>query len=161
MGTARKLSTEEIDEILRMHYNHMNQHDIAKALQISQPTVGYWLRKNGIHVGRGKPSRGGLVASTIPKSEYVVQENVGHVSTEMSEMAEKNAANACLLVEDRSYSLRGQVGTYEVSIKTGFVALKIGEALIELERDMLVVLADELKALARNVVGMEVGCEMW
>lgn len=99
---------------------------------------------------------GGYVARTIPKKDYAARE-----TAEKQEMAVKNAANACLLVEDRSFSLRGQVGTYEVSIKTGFVAVKIGETMIELEKDTLIVLADELKALARNVAGMEVGCEMW
>lgn len=162
MGARRSFSSEEIDEIVRMYRNNMSQRDIAKAFEVSQPTVGYWLRKAGICVGRGNgPGKGGVVASTIPRSEYVVEEQAEVVNPEMDELAKRNAANACLLVEDRSYSLKGQVGTYEVSIKTGFVALKIGETMLEPEKDRLVVLADELKALARNMAGMEVGCEMW
>ena len=76
-------------------------------------------------------------------------------------MAVRNAANACLLVEDKSYSLKGQIGKYEVSAKSGFVLANINDVLIELNTDMLVTLADELKALARNITEVAVGCEMW
>lgn len=147
----------DVDAIISMYGNNMSQRDIANALRCSQHTVGYWLRKNGINPGKGKPPvKGGTVASTIPKKDYVVQ-----TETENHKMAVRNAANACLLVEDRSFSLKGQIGKYEVSAKSGFVMANIGDVLIELNMDMLVTLADELKALARNMSEIAVGCEMW
>lgn len=147
----------DVEAIISMYNNGMSQRDIGKALQCSQPTVGYWLRKNGINPGKGKPPvKGGKVTATIPKKDYVVQTEV-----EKHDMAVRNAANACLLVEDKSYSLKGQVGTYEVSAKSGYVMANIGSSILELNVDILVTLADELKALARNMTEIAVDCEMW
>ena len=147
----------DVEAIISMYNNNMSQRDIAKVLQCSQPTVGYWLRKSGINPGKGKPPvKGGAVASTIPKKDYMVRNEA-----EKHDMAVRNAANACLLVEDKSYSLKGQIDKYEVSAKSGFVLANINDVLIELNTDMLATLADELKALARNITEVAVGCEMW
>ena len=96
------------------------------------------------------------MARTIPKKDYVA-----HAEVEKREMAEKNAVNACLVVADRSFSLQGQIGSYEVSAKDGRVLASIEGKLIELEVDQLAVLADEFKAIARGIAGMQLGCEMW
>jgi hypothetical protein len=159
MEHTHRVST---DEIIAMYNNGMSQSDIARATGMSQATVGYRMRRAGFMVGKGRhnPFKGGAVADTIPTHEYKVSEDEVK-AREKQEIAEKNAANACLMVEDRCYSLRGKVGTYEVSIKSGFVSMKIGETMIELEKDTLAALVDELKALARNMACMDVGCEMW
>lgn len=145
------------EEIVAMYTNGMSQRDIAYALQTSQTNVGYHLRKAGIRVGRGGGNNeGGYVARTIPKKDYAARE-----IAEKQEMAVKNAANACLVVEDRSFSLKGVVGRYEVSAKSKIVLASIGDRVLELDVDILAPLADELKALARNLSGMEPCNEMW
>ena len=138
------------DEIAAMYRNGMSQRDIAHALGVSQTTISYNLRKLGIGAGEG-----GYIARTIPKKDYV-----SHETVEKQEMAVKNAINACLVVEDRSFSLKGVVGRYEVSAKSKIVLASIGDRVLELDVDILAPLADELKALARNLSGMEPCNEM-
>ena len=86
---------------------------------------------------------------------------MSHETVEKQEMAVKNATNACLVVEDRSFSLKGVVGRYEVSAKSKTVLADINDMALELDVDILAPLADELKALARNLSGMEPCNEMW
>lgn len=156
---TRKVST---DEIIAMYNNGMSQSDIARATGMSQATVGYRMRRAGFMVGKGRhnPFKGGAVADTIPTYEYKVSEEEVK-AREKQEIAEKNAANACLVVEDRSFSLKGVVGKYEVSAKSKIVLASIGDRVLELDVDILAPLADELKALARNLAGMEICNEMW
>lgn len=139
------------EEIVAMYNNGMSQYDIAETLGVSQTTISYNLRKMGICAGEG-----GRIARTIPKKDYAARE-----TAEKQEMAVKNAVNACLVVEDRSFSLKGVVGKYEVSAKSKIVLASIGDRVRELDVDILAPLADELKALARNLAGMEICNEMW
>lgn len=154
MGRTTSINREELAE---MYHSGMSQRDIANAIGVNQTTVSYNLRKFGICVGRGQGmGEGGYIARTIPKKDYVSRETV-----EKQEMAVKNAINACLVVEDRSFSLKGVVGRYEVSAKSKIVLASIGDRVLELDVDILAPLADELKALARNLTGMELSNEMW
>lgn len=147
------------EELAEMYRSGMSQRDIANALGINQTTVSYNLRKFGICAGRGQGmGKGGIVARTIPEKDFKVADTP---EKEKQEMAVKNTTNACLVVEDRSFSLKGVVGSYEVSAKSKIVLASIGDRVLELDVDILAPLADELKALARNLAGMEICNEMW
>ena len=145
------------DDIIAMYLDGMSQREIAKVVGIAQPSVSERLRKAGYRSGRGRRdvARGGMIASSIPKHEYVVKD------AEKQEMAVKNSANVCLVVEDKSFSLKGVVGSYEVSAKAKVVLANIAGAVLELDVDKLNDLAGELRALARNLGEINVGCEMW
>ena len=53
------------------------------------------------------------------------------------------------------------MGSYTVSTKDKVIFAQLGDQMIKLDVVILASLADELRALARNLVGREVGCEMW
>lgn len=150
------------EEIVAMYNNGMSQRDVAKALQISQTNVGYHLRKAGICVGSGSGNNGGgVVASTIPKIEYIVNEEK-KLEEEKRVQAEKNAANACLVVMDNVITLEGAIGRYEVSRKDKKVLATINGDEFDFTFEQVMGLCDEFRALARNLGSVEnVGCEMW
>ena len=79
----------------------------------------------------------------------------------MEDMAISNAANACLMVADREVRLQGTVGAYHVFGKDKTVMVSVGDDAIQLSFKNLPAFIDELKAIARNMGGLEPGCEMW
>ncbi len=77
-------------------------------------------------------------------------------------MAEKNAANACLVVGDSVITLEGQVGSYEVSRKKRTVFATINGDEIELSFEQVKTIVDEFRALARGLINMDAATsEMW
>jgi len=142
-----------IEDLVAMYNNGMSQRDIAKVVGMSQAAIGVRLRKAGICSGRYK---GGYIARTIPQKDYVA-----HEEAEKQEMAEKNAANACLLVEDRIIKLEGVFGKYHVSAKEKFACINVNECLLKIGFENLATFADEIRALARNVGALEESNEMW
>lgn len=159
MEHTRKVST---DEIIAMYNNGMSQTDIARVTGMSQATVGYRMRRAGFMVGKGRhnPFKGGAVADTIPTYEYKVSEDEVK-AREKQEIAEKNAANACLMVEDRIIKLEGVFGKYHVSAKEKFACIKVNDCLMKIGFNDLATFANEIRALARNVGALEESTEMW
>lgn len=152
------------DEILAMYENGMTQKDIAEALGASTTTICYYINQAGLGPGKGNYSkhknRGGVVASSIPKVEYVVTEEE-KLEEEKRVQAEKNAANACLVVEDRIIKLEGVFGKYHVSTKEKFACIKVNDCLMKIGFNDLATFANEIRALARNVGALEESTEMW
>lgn len=159
MAYTAKVST---DEIIAMYNNGMSQTDIAKATGLSQTAVGYRMRREGICVGKGShnPFKGGAVADTIPTCEYKVSEEEVKAK-EKQEIAEKNAANACLMVEDRIIKLEGVFGKYHVSTKEKFACINVNDCLVKIGFNDLATFASEIRALARNVGALDESTEMW
>lgn len=159
MASTSRVST---DEIIAMYNNGMSQNDIAKVTGMSQATVGYRMRRAGILVGKGRrnPFKGGAVADTIPTYEYKVSEEEV-AAKEKQEIAEKNAANACLMVEDRIIKLEGVFGKYYVSAKEKFACINVNDCPMKIGFNDLATFANEIRALARNVGALEESTEMW
>lgn len=160
MEHTHRVST---DEIIAMYNNGMSQSDIAKATGLSQATVGCRMRRAGFMVGKGRhnPFKGGAVADTIPTHEYKVSEDEVK-AREKQEIAEKNAANACLMVMDNVITLEGVIGRYEVSRKDKKVLATINGDEFDFTFEQVIGLCDEFRALARNLDSVEaVGAEMW
>lgn len=154
---AKRASVDR-NQLVEMYLGGMSQRDIANAIGLSQTAIGYHLRKAGICVGKGQGmGNGGHVARTIPKKDYVVK-----AEAEKQEMAQKNAVNACLVVSSRCYNLKGQVAKYQVYAGENFVTIHLGPHEIMLEAKELTTFADELKAVARGLAGIQsIGPEMW
>jgi predicted transcriptional regulator len=153
------------DEILAMYKNGMTQKDIAEELGTSSTTICYYINQAGLGTGKGNFSkhknRGGVVASSIPKVEYVVTEEE-KLEEEKRVQAEKNAANACLVVMDNVITLEGVIGRYEVSRKDKKVLATINGDEFDFTFEQVMGLCDEFRALARNLDSVEaVGAEMW
>ena len=151
------------DEIVAMHKAGMTQEDIGKAVGMSNQGVSYRLRRAGIFSGKGKhdPNKGGMIADTIPEVEFKVPDEVV-MTEEVQKMAEKNAANACLVVGDSVITLEGQVGSYEVSRKKRTVFVNINGDEIEMSFEQVKTIVDEFRALARGLINMDTATpEMW
>ena len=118
--------------------------------------MSYILRKNGFT----RNARGGAVASMIPKREFMVEPEKKR-DEELDAIANKNAANACLVVADREVRLRGTVGSYHVYGKDKAVMISVGDDAIQMSFKNLPAFIDELRAITRNMGGLEPGCEMW
>jgi hypothetical protein len=69
--------------------------------------------------------------------------------------------NACLVVESREVALKGTVGEYHVFGKDRRVVVAVGDGMLDIAFDTLPDFISELKAIARNMGGLEPGCEMW
>ena len=153
MAALKWISREEIKAL---YDAGMTQREIADKYGVSQKTISRRLE------GYSRHYKGGLVSSQIPRNEYV-SDAIGAEPEMMEkrELAEKNASNACLVVEDRTISLAGTVGRYEVSLKDQMVFAILNDMRLELKFDVLKALSDEFRAIARNVAGMENSCEMW
>lgn len=146
----RKLTeTISVDELKSMYDNGMSVVDISNALEVSTATVYRYLR--------GQTNRrGGRCASRIPAKEFRVAE-----PKTKQDMADYNAMNACLVVEDRTINLVGEVGKYMVFTAKKCVLCDIAGATLELQFDAIPGLVEELKALGRNVGSLVGCCEMW
>jgi predicted transcriptional regulator len=148
----RKLTDSvSIDELKSMYDSGMNQAQIAESLGVSRMTINRYL--NG-YCNRG---RGGLYARNIPDSVI----NPKTKETTKDDLAEKNAANACLVVTSKEITLEGTVGKYSVFGKNRSVVIDINGDMIEVKFEFITDFIDELKAIARNVGGLDSGCEMW
>lgn len=150
MEHTHRVST---DEIIAMYNNGMSQSDIAKATGLSQAAVGYRMRRAGFMVGKGRhnPFKGG---AKVSEDEVKAREK--------QEIAEKSAANACLMVMDNVITLEGVIGRYEVSRKDKKVLATINGDEFDFTFEQVIGLCDEFRALARNLDSVEaVGAEMW
>lgn len=148
----RKLTDSvSIDELKSMYDSGMNQAQIAESLGVSRMTINRYLN------GYGVRGRGGLYARNIPDSVI----NPKTKETTKDDLAEKNAANACLVVTGKEITLEGTVGKYSVFGKDRSVVIDINGDMIEVKFEFITDFIDELKAIARNVGGLDSGCEMW
>ncbi len=150
MRYNRLTDSISMDELRQMYDNGMTQAEIADSIGVSRPTINKYLK--------GYKAKGGRVASRIPGSDLRVKRDP---EREMSNMAEKNAENACLVVANKEILLNGTVGTYHVYGKDKAVMISVGGGMLDVAFDILPDFIDELKAVARNVGGLECGCEMW
>lgn len=154
MGTKRY--DYDVEDIVAMYKSGAFCSDIAAKYGMSVANVSYILRKNGF----ARKSKGGAIASMIPKREFLV-ETEKQRDAEIESIAEKNAANACLVVADREVRLQGTVGKYHVFGKEKAVMISVGDDAVQMSFENLPAFIDELKAIARNMGGLEPGCEMW
>lgn len=148
----RKLTDSvSMDELKAMYDSGMNQAQIADSLGVSRETINRYLS------GYGVRGRGGLYARNIPGSAI----NPKTKEATGAEQAEKNAANACLVVTSKEITLEGTVGKYSVFGKNRCVMIDIDGNMIEIKFEFITDFIDELKAIARNVGELGSGCEMW
>lgn len=151
MRRKRLTDSISVEELQQMYDAGMSQREIAEAVGCSQHTISNYLRG---HCNRG---RGGRVASRIDKHDFAVEPK----REEMQAIAEKNAANACLVVASKQVVLEGMVGSYHVFGKDETIVIEIGKDMTEVKFDALPGLIEELKAIARNIDSVKAGCEAW
>lgn len=154
MGTKRY--DYDVRDIISLYKSGAFCSDIAAKYGMSVANVSYILRKNGF----ARKSKGGAIASMIPRREFQVEPEKQR-SEELESIAEKNAANACLVVADREVQLQGTVASYHVFGKDKAVMISLGGDAVQMSFENLPAFIDELKAIARNMGGLEPGCEMW
>lgn len=148
----RKKLTDSVsvDELVRMYNSGMSFGDIGNSLGVSYQTIRNYL------IGVVEPrARGGRCASKIPGSSLHAK------SRTLENMAVQNAVNACLVVEERTIGLVGQVGRYVVHSGEKNILCQLDDTTITLQIDAIPGFIEELKALMRNVGAMTTGCEMW
>lgn len=145
-----------IGELRQMYDSGMTYAQIAEALDVSTMTIGRHLR--GYAVKDPRSGRGELVASTIDAHELSPK---SRDDTSMKDMSISNAANACLVVASKEIALEGTVAKYTAFSKDRCVVIDIDGDMIQIKFDSITDFIDELKAIARNVGGLECGCEMW
>ena len=130
----------------------MSKEEIADKIGVARSTVYRWLK------GYSRAA-GGVVARTIPAREI---HKVQHQMAESPNVvAIRNATNACLVVADRTITLRGTIGEYLVEPTKKIITANIGGNLIDLDFDIISGLVEELKAIGRNLPNIAVGNEMW
>ena len=106
--------TISVDELKSMYDNGISVEDICNALDISKATVYRYLK--------GQTNRSsGRCASRIPADAFRA-----HKPKTVQDMANANALNACLAVEDRTVNLAGAVGKYTVRAAEKCVLCDIG-----------------------------------
>ena len=137
-----------------MYDNGMSCEDIASKLKVGVSTVYRYL--SGYTVGRTK---GGKIARKIPKN--VIQPKRYEEQHSMHDMAIQNAANACLVVVDRSINLKGQYGEYLVEPGKKRITVNIQGEIFDLDFDIVHGFIEELKAIGRNIESVAIGNEMW
>lgn len=153
MMRKRMIDSETLQELKRMYENGMTQREIAQKMGVCQRTISNWLN------GYAPYQRGGRVASTIPKEDFEALDKAKRAEVEY--IAAKNAENACLVVANKEISLEGTVAKYTVFSKDKAVVIDIGGDMIEVKFDFITDFISELKAIARNMGGLDAGCEMW
>ena len=143
------LDSVSLDELKQMYDNGMSCVEIANAVGVSDKTIYRHLQR---HTNR----HGGKYSRRIPVYEI-------HKTKHECEntAAVRNAANACLVVVDRSINLKGQYGEYLVEPGKKRVTANICSNLIDLDFDIIPGLIEELKAIGRNIESVTVGTEMW
>lgn len=144
--------TISVQEMAQMYESGMEISDIAACLDTTYQTVWRYLRGN---VEFRPRSYGGHCARRIPRRTIEPE------SRTLEAIAEQNSANACLVVNDHTVCLEGSVGKYTVASSSKIILCSLGGVLVELAVDSIPQLIEELKALARNVDSLNVGCEMW
>ena len=152
---GKKKYDYNVEDIVSMFKSGMSYEDIGGKYGMGQANVGYILNKLGY-----SRRKGGVVASTIPKHEFQVEPEKKR-DEELESIAAKNAENACLVVADREVRLNGTVGSYHVYGKDKAVMISVGDDAVQLSFKNLPAFIEELKAIARNMGGLEPGCEMW
>lgn len=103
-----------------------------------------------------QPPQGGVVAQSIPK-ETLYKGNTEPVG----DAAEKNAANASVILEDCTVRLMGTTGSYDISTQKKEVRCLIGESVLCFKFDDLLSLIDELKGVGRCIKHFDIGNAMW
>lgn len=153
----RKKLTEtvSIHELEQMYDSKMSIADIAKSCDTTYQTV--WRYLKDYIKDHPNNQRGGRCAARIPSPRRALNDE----ACEMQRFAEKNSANACLVVENKLINLEGVVGKYMVDAKSKTIVCQIGGATFDLQPDAIPGLVEELKALGRNVGQIAAGCEMW
>lgn len=152
---GKKKYDYNVEDIVSMFKSGMSYEDIGSKYGMGGANVGHILNKLGY-----TRRKGGVVASTIPKHEFQVEPEKQR-DAEIESIAAKNAVNACLVVADREVRLQGTVGEYMVFGKGKTVTIYVGGDAVQLSFENLPAFIDELKAIARNMGGLEPGCEMW
>lgn len=145
------LKSISLDVLKQMFDNGMSKDEIADTIGVSRATIYRYL-KGYTHRG------GGRVSSRIPKEVIKPKKTE---EQEIHEMGQRNAANACLVVVDRSINLKGQYGEYLVEPSKKRVTANICGEMIDLDFDIIPGLIEELKAIGRNIESVAVGTEMW
>ena len=144
------LNSVSLDELKQMYDNDMSCAEIAAALDVSDKTIYRHLQ------GYTNRHKGGKYASRIPGREIHTMKEQEHPNG----AAIRNSVNACLVVTERTVSLKGTVGEYLVEPSKKTVIANIGGEMIDLDFDIIPGLVEELKAIGRNL-GAVGGNEMW
>lgn len=147
------LDSVSIEELRQMYESGMSYRDIANSLEVSYQTIYTHLK--GLVGPRG---RGGYHARKIQggQTSQPQAQKIG-----MPEMRVQNSASACLVVLQRTITLKGTVGEYLVEPAKATVVASIGDNLVNLGFDIIPGLIEELKAIGRNIESVTTGNEMW
>lgn len=148
--------------VVSMYNNGMSVNDIAEAVKCSVATVYYHLQKCT------KRAKGGRVSVGIPKAELCKDNS--HGNAEIEGIAEKNAQNACVVLEKCTVALKGTIGRYSIFTTDNTVNISVerkdGDHAVyvdvcRMHVDDLISFADELKAVARCANTFDLGNAMW
>ena len=149
MSKKSLLESVSLDELKQMYDNGMSCVEIANAVGVSDKTIYRHLQG---HTNR----HGGKYSRRIPP--YEIHKNKHECE---NTAAVRNAVNACLVVQERTITLKGTVGEYLVEPSKKIVTANIGGNLINLDFDIIAGLIEELKAIGRNIESVAIGNEMW
>jgi transposase len=148
--------------VVSMYNNGMSVNDIAEAVKCSVATVYYHLQKCA------KRAKGGRASTGISKAE--LRKDVLPENAEIKAIAEKNAQNACVVLEKCTVALKGTVGRYSIFTTDNTVNISVehkdGDRAVyvdvcRMRIDDLISFADELKAVARCANTFDMGNAMW
>lgn len=133
-----------VEEMRKMRESGMTNMDIARALDVSYPTVHR-------HLG-AQPGRGGRVASTIaaPRFEEV-----------RTEPRKEPVYKGVLPVVNRVTYLTGTTAEYVVDAKKAVVTFAIDDMIAEIPFDRWSEFAEEVAAIQRNLVRQTMTPEIW
>lgn len=130
-----------VEEMRKMRESGMTNMDIARALDVSYPTVHR-------HLG-AQPSRGGRVASTI------------NVTPRFEEVRTEPVYNGVLPVVNRVTYLTGTIAEYVVDAKKAAVTFAIDDMIAEIPFDKWTEFVAEVNAIQRNLNRQTMTPEIW
>lgn len=136
--------------VIDAYNSGMGVPDVARVFGCSTETVRYHLRDTP------KRGRGGAISRTIPAREINRRDEA-----EKQFIAEKNAENACVMLEDCMISLVGAIGNYKISTGKKLVTCDIGSTTLEFKFDDLRGFIEELKGVGRSISTFDIGTAMW
>ena len=134
-----------VDEMLAMRASGMSNREIADALGCGYSTLVKYIGP--------QPGRGGRVSATIQSAPVVPITRKHEEPVEVTE--------GVLPVVNRTISLRGEYGEYEVNTKAMTVTCAVGDSVVEIPFDKWETFAKEVAAINRNLARASLSPEIW
>lgn len=145
------LKDVSVSELLRMREDEgMSNQQIADSLDVSYQTI---LRLIGKQPSRVRSSR----QYSVPRMGARSCESADDVVASTTH----TSAPACLVVEDRTVTLKGTFAAYEIPVRKKCVEIGCDYGSIRVPFDKLDDFVAELSAIQRRLDGLRVENEMW